>query len=127
MTVGRHVDLKAWQSAMMLVAEVYRLSLEPPSSERYGLVRQMRRAAISVTSNISEGHARRSKREYLRFVVVATGSLAELESQLLVVERLDLVVHGRLTRAMMLVDRTGRLLRGLEHALAAKVLHRERG
>ncbi len=115
--IGLYQELKAWQAAMSLVAEVYRLTAGLPHSERFGLVQQMRRAAISISSNLAEGHIRRSKREFLRFVVVALGSLAELDSQLLVVERLGMLPRAELELSMELIGHTGRLLRGLERAL----------
>ena len=117
MPVGPYQELKAWQSAMALIVEVYRITARLPHSERFGLVQQMRRSAISVSSNLAEGHIRRSKREFLRFVVIALGSLAELESQLLVVERLGLMPHSELELSLELVFHTGRILRGLERAL----------
>ena len=117
MSVGRYQELKAWQAAMALVVEVYRLTASLPRSERFGLVQQMRRVAISISSNLAKGHVRRSKREFLRFVVIALGSLAELESQLLIVERLGLLPRTDLDVALDLVLNSGRMLRGLERAL----------
>ena len=102
---------------MVLTAEIYRLTTRLPHSERFGLVQQMRRAAISISSNLAEGHIRRSKRDFLRFVVIALGSLAELESQLFVVERLGFLSHAELELSLELVLHTGRILRGLERAL----------
>ena len=116
-TIGWYQELKAWQTAMALIAEVYRLTARFPHSERFGLVQQMRRAAISISSNLAEGHVRRSKREFLRFVVIALGSLAELESQLFVVERIGLIPRNDLELSRELVLITGRTLRGLERSL----------
>src|SRR5512147_3193157 len=88
MPIGKYSELAVWQSSMSLVADIYRISTTMPTTERFGLVQQMRRAAISIPSNIAEGHVRHSRREYLRFVVVAMGSLAELETQILIAHRL---------------------------------------
>ncbi len=77
-----HKDLRAWQSAMQLVEMVYRLTSTFPREEIYGLSSQMRRAAVSVPSNIAEGAARQSTKDLLRFLVIASGSLAELDTQL---------------------------------------------
>ena len=121
MSVGGYVDLDAWKVALELVVETYRVTGTMPSDERFALVQQMRRAAVSVTSNIAEGHSRRSRREYLRFVIVALGSLAELESQLLVATELDLAPHEEFSAARHLITRTARPLRGLERALACGV------
>ena len=75
-------DLVAWQKAMALVTEVYRLTRTFPKEETYGIVSQVRRAAVSIPSNIAEGHAHRSRTEYSRFVQIAIGSLHELDTQL---------------------------------------------
>jgi four helix bundle protein len=102
---------------MAVAAEVYRITSRLPHSEQFGLVQQMRRAAISISSNLAEGHVRRSKREFLRFVIIALGSLAELESQILVVEHLGFLPRSELNLALELVLNTSRMLRGLERAL----------
>jgi len=85
-----HERLDVWQDAMMLVEVVYRLTAAFPDNERFGRVVQMRRAAISIPSNIAEGAARRSTAEYLRFLSIARGSLAELDTQLQISTRLGL-------------------------------------
>jgi four helix bundle protein len=81
---ARHYkDLLIWQKAMDLASVVYELTGSIPEEERFGLVVQMRRAAVSVASNIAEGQARRGTKEFLLFLSHASGSLAELETQLL--------------------------------------------
>ncbi|MCC5073733.1 four helix bundle protein [Xanthomonas campestris pv. campestris] len=84
-----HERLTVWRDAMSLVEAIYRLSHDFPDSERFGLTVQMRRAAISVPSNIAEGAARRSTAEYLRYLSMARGSLAELDTQLQIATRLQ--------------------------------------
>src|SRR6476646_11745789 len=74
-------DLIAWQRAMVLAKEVYRVTGGMPESEKFGLTNQMRRAAVSIPSNIAEGHARQSRADYLKFLRIARGSLAELATQ----------------------------------------------
>ncbi|HZX72624.1 MAG TPA: four helix bundle protein [Rhodanobacter sp.] len=86
-----HEGLQVWQDAMDLVEAIYRISADFPDSERFGLTSQLRRAAISVPSNIAEGAARRSTPEYLRFLSMARGSLSELDTQLQIAERLAYV------------------------------------
>ena len=76
-------DLKVWQTAMRLAAEAYRLSAAFPKQEIYGLSSQIQRSAVSVPSNIAEGHGRNSNKEFNHFLGVAMGSLAELETQLI--------------------------------------------
>ncbi|WP_109127005.1 four helix bundle protein [Dyella sp. C11] len=85
-----HHGLRVWQDAIRLVADIYRLTADFPTDERYGLVSQMRRAAISVPSNIAEGAARGTQREFLQFLYIARGSLSELETQLKVASMLGL-------------------------------------
>ncbi len=75
-------DLVVWQKAMSLVTEVYEVSRRFPKEELYGITSQLRRAAVSIPSNIAEGHARRSRSEYARLVQIAIGSLNELQTQL---------------------------------------------
>ena len=77
-----HYGLEVWQEAMRLAREIYRASADFPADERFGLTAQIRRAAVSVTSNIAEGAGRGSKAEYSRFLLIARGSLMELDTQL---------------------------------------------
>jgi len=86
-----HHDLLAWQHAIQLVKEVYQLTSELPDSERFGLSAQMRRAAVSVPSNISEGAARISHKEFLHFLGIARGSLSELDTQVVIAQELGYV------------------------------------
>ena len=76
-----HEHLQVWRDAMELVENAYRFSTHLPDTERFGLVSQLRRAAVSIPSNIAEGAARRSRAEYLHFLSVARGSLSELDTQ----------------------------------------------
>lgn len=84
----RHHDLEVWRDAIDLVAVVYRASASFPPEERFGLTAQIRRAAVSVPSNIAEGSARRSRAELLHFLYVARGSLSEVETQVQIARRL---------------------------------------
>jgi four helix bundle protein len=85
---GTYRDLKAWQTAMTLVGDVYRLTQEFPRDETYGLTSQLRRAAVSIASNIAEGKGRSSDKELLHFLSNAKGSLFEVETQVIVADRL---------------------------------------
>ena len=106
-----HEQLEAWKSAMYLVKAVYQLTSEFPAEERYGLAQQMRRAAVSIPSNIAEGAGRNGPKEFLYFIGIARGSLAELDTQLQLAVMLEFVDPGHV--AFELADRTGKLLTGL--------------
>jgi four helix bundle protein len=81
-------DLVVWQKAVALARMVYTETLRLPPEERFGLTSQMRRAAVSIASNIAEGNARESRKDYLRMLMLARGSLAELETQLVIAQQL---------------------------------------
>ncbi|MCK0125010.1 four helix bundle protein [Gelidibacter sp. F2691] len=83
-----HKDLDVWKKSMDLVEVVYRLSSQFPSDERFGLTSQMRRAAVSLPSNIAEGAGRKSDKELIQFLHIALGSLGELDTQYLIAVRL---------------------------------------
>lgn len=85
----KHHDLKAWQKAMQLVKDVYAITASFPKEEIYGLTGQIRRAAVSVPSNIAEGAARTGSKEFLRFLSIARGSLSELETQIILAKELN--------------------------------------
>jgi len=92
MSAGKtHKDLEIWQRGIDFVSRIYQATKRFPRDEEYGLKSQMRRAAVSYPSNIAEGAARSSKKEYIRFLYVALGSLSELETQLLIAERLGYI------------------------------------
>ncbi len=84
-------DLVVWQKSIDLVTSVYVITSTFPENEKFGLVSQMRRSAVSVPSNIAEGHARKSSGDFLRFLRIAYGSSAELETQLIIAKNLDLI------------------------------------
>ena len=104
-------DLVVWQRAMVLAKDVYKATSLMPGSERFGLTSQMRRAAVSIPSNVAEGYARQSHVDYIRFLKVARGSLAELRTHVLLAEELGLLRTG--TPLTGLLDETERILAGL--------------
>jgi len=106
---------------MDLALGIYALSRSFPDSERFVMVSQLRRAAVSVPSNIAEGHARSSTRDFLRFLSIASGSLAELETQLILAHRLDYLDQDRLDSTLVLAGETGRMIRGLQTSLASRI------
>lgn len=84
-----HKDLLVYQKSLDFVVEIYQLTNGFPESEKYGLISQLRRAAVSVPSNISEGAGRKSKKEFIQFLHIALGSLNEIETQLEIAKRLN--------------------------------------
>ncbi len=117
MTYRTHRDLLVWQKAMDLVVQIYETTREFPSDEKFGLVSQMRRAAVSIPSNISEGHGRQGEKEFNRFLWIANGSLMELETQLLISERLRLIDSEMSQRLQDTIHEIGRMLTGLRTSL----------
>jgi four helix bundle protein len=110
-------DLIVWQKAMDLVTEVYRITENFPKREVYSLTDQIRRAAVSIPSNIAEGQAHFSKGEFLHFLRHAIGSLAELETQLLIAERLQYARPDGLPILLKQIAEVGKLLNGLINSL----------
>ncbi len=97
------------------------MTADLPGEQMYGLSVQTQRAVISVPSNIAEGHARNSTKEYLRFISIALGSLAELETHLLLCERLTFLSAQRVNDACILADEVGKMLRGAQRGLKEKL------
>ena len=89
-----HKDLEVWKKSMDLVEDVYALSKFFPNDEKFGLTNQIRRASVSVPSNISEGAARKSDKEFIQFLYIALGSLSELETQYLIAVRLKQIIEN---------------------------------
>jgi four helix bundle protein len=90
-----HKDLTVYKTSIDLVVDVYRISRSFPDAEKFGLTSQIRRAAVSVPSNIAEGAARNSKKDFIRFLSIALGSLAETETQLEIAQRLEFIRENR--------------------------------
>jgi four helix bundle protein len=114
--VRPHYKLECWKEAMVLVKEVYRVTKDFPKEEIYGLTSQMRRAAVSVPSNVAEGAARTSAKEFSQFLNVAKGSLSELETQLLIA--VDLEYLEAEAAVFGLLEKVSRLLSGLHRTVA---------
>ena len=106
-------ELRVWHLAMDLLVEIYRVTDFFPPVERFGLTFQLKKVAVSVPSNIAEGHARSTPRDFVRFMRIAAGSLAEGETQLLGAIRLGLVTSAQTERALTLRRRCGRSLAAL--------------
>ena len=110
-------DLVAWNAAMDLVLTTYTVAAKLPATERFALGAQLRRAAVSIPSNVAEGHAAGTRQRYLNHVRIAVGSLAELDTQLEIACRLKFLSIGDTTTATEQLTRTGQLLQGLLRAL----------
>jgi four helix bundle protein len=110
---GTYEDLRAWQIAMELVFDIYHASRCFPDNEKYGLTSQIRRAAVSVASNIAEGKGRESDKELLHFLSVVRGSLYEVQTQLVIAERLGYLIHKQNEALSCRANEAGRLLSGL--------------
>lgn len=106
-------DLLAWQEAMNLVDQIYKLTRGFPKEEIYGLTSQIRRAAVSVPSNIAEGQGRNSHPEFRKFLAIAHGSLREVETQVMIAMRQDYLTEEVEQELLALAGKTGRLLQGL--------------
>jgi four helix bundle protein len=113
-----YADLIVWQKAMDFVEAVYRATSAFPKEEIYRLTSQMRRAAVSIPSNIAEGQGRKSPREFHRFLSVAHGSVREIETQVLIAERLPYLDSATKSQLMERAAEIGRLLNGLMNSLS---------
>ena len=112
-------DLKVWQSAMWLAEAAYHLSEKFPRHEMYGLASQLQRSAVSVPSNIAEGYGRNSDKAFHHFLGIALGSLAELETQILLAQRLNYLAETDITPVLLKTDELGKMLKGLQKSLSA--------
>ena len=120
-TVKSYRDLSAWQKARLLVKEVYLLTAAFPVGERFGLVSQMNRSAVSIPSNIAEGYGRATTQDYLHFLRIARGSAYELETQLVLAQDLGLCTEERGLRVQVVLQEEIRILQGLIAALERKI------
>jgi four helix bundle protein len=119
--VGGYKDLLVWRKGIELVKEIYKLTKPFPADERFGLVSQMRRAAVSIPSNIGEGQARRTTGEFIQFLSHAEGSLAELDTQVVLAVELGYSNTGQVASATELVSELKRMLNGLRRKLLRAV------
>jgi len=118
--MGGHRDLVAWQKAMSLVKQIYQHTGNFPKHEVYGLASQLRRAAVSVPSNVAEGANRNSRGEIHQFVGTARGSLAEVETQVEIARDLNYIPDPIAEDLLQKIAELGRILAGLRASLASK-------
>jgi four helix bundle protein len=118
-------DLRVWQEAMDLAEACYRTTRAFPKEELYGITAQMRRAAASVAANIAEGHGRDGRGEFVRFLRVAQGSLKELETRLLLSQRVELASAKTVDGILGRCEATGKMLRALIRSLQRKGVRKD--
>ncbi len=114
-------ELVVWQKAIELVTDIYEVTKSFPQEERYGLIAQIQRAAISVPANIAEGWGRGSTKEYHQYLRVSRGSLAELETHLIISYKLDFISTGALYKLQKDIDTIGRMTNNLIKSLQRKL------
>ncbi|MBI1902066.1 MAG: four helix bundle protein [Planctomycetia bacterium] len=120
MPLKSYRELIVWQKAMDLVESIYRTTKAYPREEIYGLTSQTRRSAVSVPSNIAEGQGRRTTNEFLKFLAIASGSLCELDTQILIAKRLQYIDANAADSILRLASEVGRLVSGLARSLRKK-------
>ncbi|HUF63389.1 MAG TPA: four helix bundle protein [Verrucomicrobiales bacterium] len=113
-------DLEVWKKSIDLLEQTYRASRDFPREERFGLTSQVRRAAVSVPSNIAEGAARFGTGEYLQALSVASGSLAEVETQIILANRLDMLTLPAMEQLLAQSEEVSKMLGGLRRSLESR-------
>jgi len=119
--IKSYQDLKAWQLSMKFTKTIYRVTDDFPDTERFGLISQLRRASVSVPSNIAEGWGRFSTNDYARFLRMARGSLFEVETQLILAKDLGFLREDQFDIAYAEVNEAGRVLTGLVKSIEEKL------
>jgi four helix bundle protein len=114
-----HKDLHVWQKSIELVTDIYTLTKEFPKEELFGLTSQLRRAAVSIPSNIAEGSARNHNKEFIQFLYIAQGSCAEIETQLIIAKNLNLISENTLKLLTERIADIRNMLVGLIKSLKA--------
>ena len=112
-----HHNLEVWKRSLNFVTTMYKITANFPADEKFGLVSQMRRAAVSIPSNIAEGAARNSKKEFINFLHIAQGSTAELETQILISRNLNFVTQSKSQPLLKELEEISRMIIGLQKSL----------
>lgn len=119
-------DLDVWKKSMRMTSRIYDITAHFPKTEIYGLASQMRRASVSIPSNIAEGSTRGSTGEYIQFITIARGSLAELETQLLIAYDRKFIVNADYLELAGFIDEVGKMLNKLLQSLRARKQYQTR-
>lgn len=114
-------DLEVWKKSIVWVEQIYLASRSFPQEEKFGLTSQVRRAAVSVPSNIAEGAARTGTGEFLQSLSVASGSLAEVETQLIIANRLGMLSPGEMEKLLNQAEEISKMLGGLKRSLQSRL------
>lgn len=114
-------DLIVWQKGILLVKQIYKLSAIFPSDEKFGLISQVRRAAVSIPSNIAEGQARRTTGDFIHFISNAEGSIAEVETQLIIAVELGFCSQAQAEPSLVLIVEIRKMLNALRRSLVIKI------
>jgi four helix bundle protein len=117
MTAKNYRDLIVWQRAFQFALEIYKATSHFPSEEKYGLIAQLRKAGVSVPSNIAEGEGRNSRAEFRRFLLIAHGSLREVETQILMADALKYLKRDDTANLTSMASEVGRLINGMCRSL----------
>ena len=121
MKTSDYKELQVWQKAMDLVVEVYNIIKLLPKKEMYGISDQIRRSAVSIPSNIAEGQSRNSAKEFIQFLSIARGSLAELETQLLICVKVNMLPNVKIDNILISTKEIGKMIKGLMNKLEAQL------
>ena len=117
MSDGDYTNLIAWKKAFELALTVYKVTSSFPGDEKYGIMAQLRKAGVSIPSNIAEGQGRNSRGKFRHHLFVALGSLKELETQLLISDAVGYIKPGKISELMNMTTEVGRLINGLSRSL----------
>jgi four helix bundle protein len=105
--------LKIWEQGIVIVKEIYKIAQKLPADEKFGLTSQITRAAVSIPSNIAEGSSRNIEVEFKRFLEISIGSLFEVETQLIIIQELNLINSDELKTIFTLIEQEGKMINGL--------------
>ena len=121
MKTSDYKELQVWHKAIDLVVEIYKISKLLSKEETYGISDQIRRSAVSIPSNIAEGQSRNSIKEFIQFLSIARGSLAELETQLLICIKVNMLSEDNITEAQNIITEIGKMIKGLMNKLNSQL------